>query len=349
VRIGVRKPIRLAPRFEAKGNRAACTKSVMVLIAVALWAACTRSAPKPAVVRVDAARHVFGKVKRMERLHHWFVMTNLSDSPVLIEGIESSCSCMEVVCPERTIDSRGQAKVGVDLESRAPGRTSGRIRIRFDRAEAIELALEAIVDEPITVVPTWIEVCAAFPGTTIDHLARLETDVDVETPAVRVLTDKNTSAGVFHIRPIEDLVMYGDLARREWEIGCSIRAGPGVYQSLIQFQSSRDPQIASAKTMCIITVANESTRPRAIIARRNTASRWSATLQCDDIDWLGIPTDSPECFQVNQVAANVFELAGDWEDTKLALLRSLTLSTNDESRPFLEVPFLQFEIAEDAE
>ena len=84
------------------------------------------------VMKLNAEKHDFGKIKQGVPVTTFFTITNTSDKPIVIESAQAGCGCTTPEYAKEPIPAGGSSKLKVGYNAAAPG--------HFDKAVTIKLA-----------------------------------------------------------------------------------------------------------------------------------------------------------------------------------------------------------------
>ena len=97
-------------------------KKVFLAAAVLLSTIAMAQDQKPDdVIRVNAEKHEFGKIKQGVPVTTFFEITNKSDKPIVIENATAGCGCTTPEYPKAPIAPNGTAKLKVGYNAAAMG------------------------------------------------------------------------------------------------------------------------------------------------------------------------------------------------------------------------------------
>ncbi len=90
--------------------------SLLSLVQVAL--ALTPDEPQPAAVEFRTTVCNFGEVPRQNRNYHCeFVYTNVGAEPIVVLGVQTSCSCLKADFSRRPVKPGEQGRIVITLEA----------------------------------------------------------------------------------------------------------------------------------------------------------------------------------------------------------------------------------------
>jgi hypothetical protein len=105
----------------------------LLFLAAAFVTVCANAQQKvDEVIKMNAERHDFGKVKQSVPAVTYFTLTNISDKPVVIENAWASCGCTTPEVSKAPIPPHGSTKVKVGYNAASMG--------HFDKDVSIKLA-----------------------------------------------------------------------------------------------------------------------------------------------------------------------------------------------------------------
>ena len=132
---------------------------VVLLVGLVVWIL-TRSGPLQGQTLFDA-----GSV-RIETspflVHHDFVLTNVSDATVNIDGARATCGCTEFVPPDSTIEPGESIVIPVSLKLEMSGRKKGGVVLMLNGGSQINLVMAATVERafPLSISPNPMDLTA---------------------------------------------------------------------------------------------------------------------------------------------------------------------------------------------
>ena len=90
--------------------------SLLSLAQVAL--ATTPDEPQPTAVEFRTTVYDFGEVPRQNRNHHCdFIYTNAGAEPIVVLGVQTSCSCLKADFSRRPVKPGEQGRIAITLEA----------------------------------------------------------------------------------------------------------------------------------------------------------------------------------------------------------------------------------------
>lgn len=147
-----------------------------LFLAVAFVAGLSAMAQKADdVIKINADKHDFGKIKQGVPVTTFFTITNTTDKPVVIENAWAGCGCTTPEYSKEPIAPGGTSKLKVGYNAAAMG--------HFDKAVNIKLAG---INEPkvVTITGEVIDANAAGVATSVNTTA----ETKAATPAADAKT-----------------------------------------------------------------------------------------------------------------------------------------------------------------
>lgn len=73
------------------------------------------------IIRFDTDTHDFGKIKQGTPVHHRFNFTNLTDAPLVIAQVQTSCGCTTPEYPKRPVMGGAGASINIGYDAKNTG------------------------------------------------------------------------------------------------------------------------------------------------------------------------------------------------------------------------------------
>lgn len=104
---------------------------------LSLLSLCWVSAPTAAqeklssIIRFDTDTHDFGKIKQGTPVHYRFNFTNLTDAPLVIAQVQTSCGCTTPEYPKKPVMSGAGGSINIGYDAKHTGNFRKTIHVQI--------------------------------------------------------------------------------------------------------------------------------------------------------------------------------------------------------------------------